>query len=235
MNSRRQLTQRAERICSSAVRAWRTTPQAWSMSPAARWALARTRETKKSLRAKFPSAGEGGCGVLDGVGRAAQVAQAVAELGGELRFVEVLEPLRVVLWIGALECPRGLRKGVAAGLGVVQAGEGAGFHRVEVGGQGGGGDAAGAVLGGARWRSGTSAADLGRPRILARRNAATCLRRRQRLVNCTTRTVAQLTDSSQVLRVACHTRRGMRCWPACRASLPCRKSERVFTNTAGIH
>ena len=103
-NSRRYLTQRADLICSPTVSVLRATRHACSSSPAARYASASTIAAKKSLRRTRHVDGlDAAACIPSGIRGAAEVAQAVTELGGKLGLIEVPNPGRVGLRVAPLQ------------------------------------------------------------------------------------------------------------------------------------
>ena len=72
--------------------------------------------------------------MTSGQGELAEVSEAVRKFRCEFGVVEVLEPLRVVLWISPIEGPLGLRQRPLTASPVAKPSEGARLHRGEVGG-----------------------------------------------------------------------------------------------------
>ena len=79
-------------------------------------------------------------GVLGGISGAAEVTQAVPELGGQFGLIEIPDPARVIVRPAPLELLRRRGQRPVARLRVTQPGQRPRLHRVEVRRQGGGGD-----------------------------------------------------------------------------------------------
>src|SRR2546430_3388217 len=116
---------------------------------------------------------EGPLSIGDGVGRAVEVAEAVAEFRAQLGVIEVGDPVRIVAGLAALEDAYRFGQRTLGADRVAAGREGAGLHGVEVGREGGGGASGGTGTGGPGEVGGPPVpAEEGRPNAHPLQNAS---------------------------------------------------------------